>query len=390
MEQTTDVPNMGCHLILDFHNTSVDMNDFEDLNKNFTRIILNSGATIEDTMYKRFEPFGVSILYLLSESHFSIHTWPEYGACAIDFYHCGETARERMIKAEELLCEYLGWENCTGSMIVDRGNYNYALIAQDEHSSILFKKHKLVDRIKTENGETRVYNNEQSGKILAVDGAIQMGFHNISNLGSLFDEERNIVLRKESFDEYYNKKTKKSTMSVSTTTTNQIQEKEEDKNSSKISSSYDEKDISTEEKSSKHVLIIGNGDLSLPCQMISQELAEYVTVLDGDSHHEERVKTLVENNAPLERIINENKIKFVASCDEINQKEKFDGIIVINKRFKPERCVNYLKKGGYYSEVVFKESEFYNVCKLESLCSISFHDVSNTITRFLIGKARYS
>lgn len=136
---SVDIPNMGCHLILDFHGTSVDMNNFEELNKNFTRIILDSGATIENMMKKQFEPQGLSILYLLSESHFSIHTWPEFGACAIDFYHCGETARQRMIKAEELLCEYLGWENCTGSMIIDRGSYNYALITQNETSSILFK-----------------------------------------------------------------------------------------------------------------------------------------------------------------------------------------------------------------------------------------------------------
>ena len=45
------------------------------------------------------------MLYLLSESHFSIHTWPENGACAIDFYHCGETASVRLKKAEELLCD---------------------------------------------------------------------------------------------------------------------------------------------------------------------------------------------------------------------------------------------------------------------------------------------
>ncbi len=61
------------------------------------------------------------MLYLLSESHFSIHTWPEHGACAIDFYHCGETARERLKKAEELLCEKFGWDKCTSSLLLDRG-----------------------------------------------------------------------------------------------------------------------------------------------------------------------------------------------------------------------------------------------------------------------------
>jgi S-adenosylmethionine decarboxylase proenzyme len=181
------IPQMGCHLILDFHGTSVDMNNFEELDNNFRRIIIDSGATIENMCHKQFEPQGLSMLYLLSESHFSIHTWPEHGACAIDFYHCWETARIRMMKAEELLCDYLWWNNCTGSMIIDRGTYHYALIKQDESSSILYKKHKLLDRSVSSLGEQRIYENEGMGKVLAVDWLVQMGFHNIQSLGWLFD-----------------------------------------------------------------------------------------------------------------------------------------------------------------------------------------------------------
>ena len=35
-----------------------------------------------------FTPQGITILYLLSESHFSIHTYPEHGYVAIDLYTC--------------------------------------------------------------------------------------------------------------------------------------------------------------------------------------------------------------------------------------------------------------------------------------------------------------
>ena len=202
----SSVPQMGCHLILDFHNTKVDVNNYDELNKNFTRIIKESGATIEAQNYKQFEPQGLSILYVLSESHFSIHTWPEHGACAIDFYHCGETARLRMMKAEELLCDYFGWENCTGSMIIDRGTYNYALIAQDDHSSILFKYHKLVERQSSTLGETRLYSNENLGKLLAVDGLIQLGFHNIKCLGDLFEEKESTYFSDDSNSQKDNSK----------------------------------------------------------------------------------------------------------------------------------------------------------------------------------------
>ena len=40
---------------------------------------------------KQFEPQGATVLVMLSESHLSIHTYPERGFAAIDCYTCGET-----------------------------------------------------------------------------------------------------------------------------------------------------------------------------------------------------------------------------------------------------------------------------------------------------------
>lgn len=36
----------------------------------------------------QFTPIGVSMLYLLSESHLTIHTYPEKKACSINLYTC--------------------------------------------------------------------------------------------------------------------------------------------------------------------------------------------------------------------------------------------------------------------------------------------------------------
>jgi S-adenosylmethionine decarboxylase len=41
--------------------------------------------------YKEFSPQGITLLYLLSESHLSFHSYPEKGFVAIDCYTCGET-----------------------------------------------------------------------------------------------------------------------------------------------------------------------------------------------------------------------------------------------------------------------------------------------------------
>ncbi|MEO0270949.1 MAG: adenosylmethionine decarboxylase [candidate division WOR-3 bacterium] len=40
--------------------------------------------------FHRFPPQGVSGVIVISESHISVHTWPEYGYVALDIYTCGE------------------------------------------------------------------------------------------------------------------------------------------------------------------------------------------------------------------------------------------------------------------------------------------------------------
>ena len=67
-----------------------------------------SGATVCQTIFKKFDPQGVTVLCLLSESHISIHTWPEEGRAAVDVYTCGEG--NPMLIVLELL-KYLNSDN---------------------------------------------------------------------------------------------------------------------------------------------------------------------------------------------------------------------------------------------------------------------------------------
>jgi S-adenosylmethionine decarboxylase len=49
------------------------------------------GATVLGSNFHHFgDGFGVTGVVMLSESHMSIHTWPEDGYCAIDVFMCGE------------------------------------------------------------------------------------------------------------------------------------------------------------------------------------------------------------------------------------------------------------------------------------------------------------
>jgi len=50
-----------------------------------------AGAHVWAVSISRFPPNGVSGVVVISESHISTHTWPEYGYGALDIYTCGNS-----------------------------------------------------------------------------------------------------------------------------------------------------------------------------------------------------------------------------------------------------------------------------------------------------------
>ncbi|GMX61192.1 S-adenosylmethionine decarboxylase proenzyme [Paenibacillus elgii] len=60
------------------------------------------GATILSVQHRQFEPQGATVLVLLSESHLSIHTYPEKGFAALVCYTCGETVDPEIAIAQML------------------------------------------------------------------------------------------------------------------------------------------------------------------------------------------------------------------------------------------------------------------------------------------------
>lgn len=50
-----------------------------------------SGATVLNKTFHVFQPNGLTLVYLLSESHASIHTYPECNACFVDLFTCGNS-----------------------------------------------------------------------------------------------------------------------------------------------------------------------------------------------------------------------------------------------------------------------------------------------------------
>ena len=52
------------------------------------------GAEIVEECVHKFEPVGITYFAVITTSHFSIHTWPEYGYAAVDIFSCADKVVE--------------------------------------------------------------------------------------------------------------------------------------------------------------------------------------------------------------------------------------------------------------------------------------------------------
>ncbi|MHB8125025.1 MAG: adenosylmethionine decarboxylase [Desulfitobacteriaceae bacterium] len=86
-----DFSTFGRHVVADAWGINFELiNNAELLQKHMVEVAETSGLTILSVQAYKFYPQGVTIIMLIAESHFSIHTYPEKGFAAIDCYTCGK------------------------------------------------------------------------------------------------------------------------------------------------------------------------------------------------------------------------------------------------------------------------------------------------------------
>ncbi len=61
-------------------------------------------ATIIDVSFHEFNPFGISGMVVIAESHLSIHTWPEYSYAAVDIFTCGDIIKPEVAAHYLIAC----------------------------------------------------------------------------------------------------------------------------------------------------------------------------------------------------------------------------------------------------------------------------------------------
>jgi S-adenosylmethionine decarboxylase proenzyme len=110
MEGGITMQKLGRHLIIEYSDCDRDvLSNAELLEQYLNEAVRKSGATAIRSVFHRYHPQGISGVVVIAESHFSIHTWPEYGYAAVDFFTCGQTVNPH--KAHEYMLEALRCES---------------------------------------------------------------------------------------------------------------------------------------------------------------------------------------------------------------------------------------------------------------------------------------
>lgn len=85
---------LGTHLLIELRDCNPDiLRNLDKVRNALVSAAKEAKATIVDISFHEFNPFGISGMVVIAESHLSIHTWPEYGYAAVDIFTCGEVIK---------------------------------------------------------------------------------------------------------------------------------------------------------------------------------------------------------------------------------------------------------------------------------------------------------
>lgn len=90
--------SLGQQLIVELYGCDRTLlDDPSRLERILTEAIRRSGGTIIRPCFHQFSPHGVTGVVVIAESHVAVHTWPEFGYCALDVFTCGTQVKTDQI-----------------------------------------------------------------------------------------------------------------------------------------------------------------------------------------------------------------------------------------------------------------------------------------------------
>ena len=187
---------LGRHILVEFTEADPDiLSDVTMIEQSMEAAARKAGATLINSTFHHFSPFGVSGVVVIQESHLAIHTWPEYGYAAVDLFTCGdmvdpwvsfEHLREsfkagqssamEMARGEMRLMKKLKDVDYSGEMPTNEEikytrNIWFTERSENMAFSLRHEGRKLFEK-KSDYQKVEVYKTHQFGNMLTLDGMI--------------------------------------------------------------------------------------------------------------------------------------------------------------------------------------------------------------------------
>lgn len=130
---------IGKHIILDISSIK-NMELLEDVSglyAMFDNICNNQKFNVLNRLHHQFQPRGITLLYLLAESHISFHSYPENAACFIDIFTCRTYDNDNVYnEIFNYIVRELDAGVCSRKLIIDRAISSSAVDDVDECRSV--------------------------------------------------------------------------------------------------------------------------------------------------------------------------------------------------------------------------------------------------------------
>ena len=111
---------VGKHLIANVNNiiNIKCLEKVETIQPLMQKIIDENNLNVVGELHHQFEPIGATLLYLLAESHLSIHTFVNEHYCTIDLYCCND--KIDMINVLDIIYNFFNGDCIISKYIIER------------------------------------------------------------------------------------------------------------------------------------------------------------------------------------------------------------------------------------------------------------------------------
>jgi spermidine synthase len=190
---------LGRHILVELYDcTPSVLSDVIHIENAMVEAARVAQATVINSTFHHFSPFGVSGVVVIQESHLAIHTWPEYGYAAIDVFTCGDSVnpwdcynyllkaleagngsamemgrgQQELLNRQELQVKAHGHVQELGE--VDPKMVRNVWFTERDHYVAMSLRHKgdILYRQQSDYQKVEVYDTYQYGKMLTLDGAV--------------------------------------------------------------------------------------------------------------------------------------------------------------------------------------------------------------------------